>query len=147
MDSELDRLGEGLERLIRDYTQGAFSDTVIEEASNPKNMRRLAEPDAYGTVHGWCGDTMEIYLRLAGERIEIATFMTDGCGPTVACGSMLTKMVTKASTSEAERITPAQLIEALDGLPPENAHCAALAIRTLQVAIRSRVQPASGPTM
>jgi len=81
MNSKSDRIGEALEKLIREYTQSGYSDAVVEEASNPQNMRRLAEPDAYGIVHGWCGDTMEVYLRLAGEQIEEATFTTDGCGP------------------------------------------------------------------
>lgn len=135
MGEDFDRIAEALEKWIREYTQSAFSDTVVEEASNPRNMRRIANPDAYGIVHGWCGDTMEIYLRLAGERIEAATFMTDGCGPTIACGSMLTQMATNQSIGHARGITPTQLIEALDGLPQENAHCAELAIRTLQAAI------------
>jgi hypothetical protein len=32
---------------------------------------------------------MEIYLRLNGERIEEATLVTDECGASVACGSLL----------------------------------------------------------
>lgn len=97
--------------------------------------RRKAGPDAYGIVHGWCGDTMEIYLRLNGARIEEATFMTDGCGPSVACGSMLTTMVTGMSLEEAGEIRPEDLIAVLDGLPEESLHCAELAVSTLQEAI------------
>jgi len=140
MSSDFDRVGEELDRLIREVTQSAYSHVVVEEANSPRNMRRLAKPDAFGTIHGWCGDTMEIYLQLAGGRIETATFMTDGCGPTIACGSMLTKMVTQAPLAEASKITPELLIEALGGLPEENAHCAELAVRTLQEAIASCAQ-------
>lgn len=54
--------------------------TWIEQlmGSNPKNWRELAEPDAsYGIVHGWCGDTSEIHLRLTGEKIKEVGLMTD----------------------------------------------------------------------
>jgi nitrogen fixation NifU-like protein len=108
---------------------------VQEEAHNPKNLGRMAGPDAYGIVHGWCGDTMEVYLRLNGARIGEATFMTDGCGPSVACGSMLTTMVTGMSLEEAGEIRPEDLIAVLDGLPEESLHCAELAVSTLQEAI------------
>ena len=78
---------------------------------------------------------MEIYLRLAGETIAEASFMTDGCGPTLACGSRLTSMVRGMSLEEASSIRPEKLIAALDGLPEESEHCATLAVSTLQNAI------------
>ncbi len=146
MTSDFNHVGEELDRLIRRVTQSEYSETVIEQANSPHNMRRLEKPDAFGTIHGWCGDTMEIYLQLTGGRIEIATFMTDGCGPTIACGSMLTKMVTGKTLDDVRRIMPEDLITALEGLPPENAHCAELAIRTLQDAIDNHMRPADSLT-
>ena len=95
----------------------------------------MSAPDAVGIVQGWCGDTMEIYLRMNSSRIREATFMTDGCGPTVACGSVLTTMARGMSLDEASEITPENLIAALDGLPEESVHCAELAVNTLQEAI------------
>ncbi len=64
--------------------------------------------------------------------------MTDGCGPTVACGSMLTKMVTGMPLEKAGKIAPKSLIAALDGLPEESIHCAELAVNTLREAIANR---------
>jgi nitrogen fixation NifU-like protein len=61
--------------------------------------------------------------------------MTDGCGPTVACGSMLTKMVTGKSLEDAAEILPEDLLKALGGLPEENIHCAELAVSTLHDAL------------
>ena len=124
-----------LQREITEQEQAIYSARVIEETRNPKNVGRMVEPDVRGLVHGWCGDTMEIYLRLNGERIEKATFMTDGCGPSVACGSMFTKMVTGMSLEKASELLPENLLDALDGLPEESAHCADLAVSTLQNAL------------
>jgi nitrogen fixation NifU-like protein len=78
---------------------------------------------------------MEIYLRLDKERISDVTFMTDGCGPSIACGSMLTIMVQGISLEKAGTIEPEDLLAALGGLPEESAHCAKLAVDTLCEAI------------
>jgi nitrogen fixation NifU-like protein len=132
---DFDRLVTELAQEIAKQERELYSSVVIHEARYPSNLGRIVEPDGHGIVHGWCGDTMEIYLRLDDEKIEQATFMTDGCGPTVACGSMLTKMVTGKLLMEAIEIMPEDLIEALDGLPEENQHCAELAVITFQNAL------------
>ena len=56
----------------------------------------------------------------------------------MACGNMLSRMVEGLSLEEAGRIRPEDLIVALDGLPEESEHCAALAVSTLREAIASR---------
>jgi nitrogen fixation NifU-like protein len=95
-----------LQREIIEQERALYSDKVIGEAHNPRNLGRMSESDAHGLVRGWCGDTMEIYLRLDGDKIQVATFMTDGCGATLARGSMITTMVKRMSLKEASRIGP-----------------------------------------
>jgi len=133
--SDFDRMVEELQQQIIEQARAVYSDKVVEEFYNPRNLGRMPEPDARGIVHGWCGDTMEIYLRLNGKRIQEATFMTDGCGPSVACGSMLTRLMQGMSLEEVGQIKPEDLLAALDGLPEESVHCAELAVSTLQEAI------------
>jgi len=115
----------------------SYSAKVIAESSNPSNMDRMPDPDAYGIIHGCCGDTMEIYLRLNGDRIEEATFMTDGRESAIACASVLTKTVQGLSLGEAAKIKPEDLVSALDGLPAAKVHCARLTVNTLRQAIDS----------
>jgi nitrogen fixation NifU-like protein len=135
MATDFDRAMEELQQQVIEQARALYSAKVVEEFYNPKNLGRMREPDTHGLVHGWCGDTMEIYLRLDSERIKEAAFVTDGCGPTVACGSKLTTMIEGMSVAEASEIRPKDLLEALDGLPEENAHCAELAVSTLQNAL------------
>jgi nitrogen fixation NifU-like protein len=134
-ESAFDRMVEEIQRQIIEDERATYSQKVIEGYYSPKNLGRMSAPDAVGIVQGWCGDTMQIYLRMNSSRIEEATFMTDGCGPTVACGSVLTTMARGMSLDEASEITPENLIAALDGLPEESVHCAELAVSTLQEAI------------
>ena len=145
-ETNFDRMVAELQQQIIEQERALYSAKVIEEAHNASNLGRMAEPDAYGIVRGWCGDTMEVYLRLNGARIEEATFMTDGCGPSVACGNMLTTMARGMSLEEAGEITPENLIAALDGLPEESVHCAELAVGTLRHALERYLggQPRGG---
>ena len=113
----------------------SYSARLIAESSNPSNMGRMPDPDAYGIIHGCCGDTMEIYLRLNGDRIEEATFTTDGRESAIACASVLTKTVRGLSLGEAGKIRPEDLVAALDGLPAAKVHCAKLTLNTLRQAV------------
>jgi nitrogen fixation NifU-like protein len=115
-----------------------YSETVLREASNPKNVGLIPDADLHGIVHGWCGDTMEITVCLNGGTIKEAAFITDGCGATLACGSVLTQMLIGMTLAEAEWILPDDLIKALDGLPEESMHCAGLAVSTLHNALFNR---------
>ena len=130
-----DRVVADLQREIEEKERALYSARVLEQARIPKNLGRMEAPDGHAIITGWCGDTMEICLQLNGNTIQEATFLTDGCGPSVACGSMLTTLVQGMALNAANRIDPADLILALDGLPEESAHCAELAVNTLRQAV------------
>lgn len=133
--TDYDRMLDELQQEIIEREEALYSDVLLREAGNPQNMGRMLDADFHGIVHGWCGDTMEIFIRLDDTTIEEATFITDGCGATLACGSMLTRMVTGMTLEEAEWVLPEDLIKALGGLPEESMHCAGLAISALQNAL------------
>jgi NifU-like protein involved in Fe-S cluster formation len=65
----------------------------------------------------------------------VAKYHTVGCGPTIASGSMLTEMIAGRSVAECRELTVENLIEALDGMPPDKLHCPALAIGALRDAL------------
>ena len=120
-----------------------FSAKTLQFIEKKENLGRLDDADASGTVHGWCGDTMQIDLKVSDETIQEARFVTDGCGATIACGSLITIMARERTLSEALKITPDELINALDGLPQDHTHCAELAVITLREAI-NRMEAAQG---
>jgi nitrogen fixation NifU-like protein len=133
--NELDRWLAALQAALFERQQPLSSAKVLAEAHQPQNMGIMDEADGYGLVFGSCGDTMEFFVRLNGERIEQVSFMTDGCGPTVACGSRVARMAQGKSLAEAAALEATEVILALDGLPPEHVHCATLAVNTLHVAL------------
>jgi len=137
MASDLDRFVDWIEQKMDEEAREVFSDKVIAECFDPRNMERLTSCDAKAVFQGPCGDTMEFYLLLDGETISHASFMTDGCGATVACGSMLTKMVKGLPLKDAAAIEADRLRDVLDGLPADHDHCADLAVLTLRKAIEN----------
>ncbi|TEB11264.1 iron-sulfur cluster assembly scaffold protein [Pelotomaculum propionicicum] len=115
---------------------GNYSETVIDHARNPRNVGNIPNCDGFGQCSGECGDTIGIWLSVKNERITRATFWTDGCGATIACGSMITELVTGRPVAEAKKINRDTLLHALGGLPEDHVHCAALAADTLAEALQ-----------
>ena len=125
---------------IIELRPAAFSAKAIQHGRQPTNVGRMERSDVHASRVGWCGEVMEMYLRLDGDRIAEATFWADGCISTMACGDMLTTMVRGMSCEDAAQITPEELIAALDGLPYKSHHCAELSVETLREAIASRLE-------
>jgi nitrogen fixation NifU-like protein len=134
MRSEKDVFDE-LEGIILEEAAKTYSPQVIEHFREPKNYGALENPDAYTFMSGMCGDTIGIFIGIEADKICRVGFVTDGCGPTIACASALTCMTDGLSVEEAARITGRELIEYLGGLPVEHTHCADLAVNTLRGAL------------
>jgi len=132
---KLDKFARDLQEAILKDEKKKYSEKVVQLWLNPENVRRMTDPDGAALMKGVCGDTVEIYLSIRNNKIYDASFFTDGCGPTVACGSLVTELVKGKSIEDALKLSPASIIDALDGLPEENIHCAILAINTLHKAI------------
>ena len=132
MTSDFDELEELVMADMREH----YSEKVIEHFLNPRNVGEIQNADGFGKVIGSCGDTMEIYLKIKDDRLINASFLTDGCGASIACGSMVTEMAKGKSILEAQKITQQDVLNALGSLPEESIHCALLVANTLKEAIR-----------
>lgn len=136
MTSEIDNFVQKLQGEISEEEKETFSEVVIDRYMTPRNLGGLEEADGYARITGICGDTMEIFLRIKDERIFACRFFTDGCGPTIACGSIVTELATGKSIIEAKGISQETVLKACGGLPESHTHCALLASYTLNEAIK-----------
>ncbi len=132
MASEFDELQE----LIKAEMRKIYSETAIDHSMNPRNVGNIDNADGLAKVTGSCGDTMEIWLKVNNNTIANATFMTDGCGTSIAAGSMVTELAKGKSVGEVWKIRPQDVLNALGGLPKESEHCALLAANTLKEALK-----------
>ncbi|MBE0431228.1 MAG: iron-sulfur cluster assembly scaffold protein, partial [Dehalococcoidia bacterium] len=83
---------DDLQKLILADARNIYTELVVDHAMAPRNLGALPDADGFGSVLGPCGDTMEIWLKIEDDVIAAASFMTDGCGPSIASGSMVTEM-------------------------------------------------------
>ncbi|RJO62104.1 Fe-S cluster assembly scaffold protein NifU [candidate division WS5 bacterium] len=123
-----------------------YSKEVMDHFMNPRNVGEIKDASGVGEKgNPTCGDIMKMYIKVnqrskgknqKEEYIEDIKFQTFGCGAAVATSSMITEMVKGKMLDEAERITNAQVAEALGGLPPIKMHCSNLAANALQDAIK-----------
>jgi len=130
---------EQFQELITADMRKIYSETTIDHSMNPRNVGNLDDADGFARVTGPCGDTMEIWLKVMDGIIVQATFYTDGCGTTIASGSMVTEIAKGKSITEAQKISQQNVLDALGGLAEESQHCALLAANTLKEAIRDYV--------
>ena len=136
---DLENFAKALQEQIMEQARKEYSEPVIDRWINPRHQGTLEQPDGYGKVTGSCGDTIEIWLKVKNGAIVNATFMTDGCGTSIASGSMVTELARGKSISEARSISQQDVLGALGGLPEESEHCALLAANTLKEAMRDYI--------
>lgn len=115
-----------------------YSDKLLEEFRNPSNVGTLEDPDGFASLTSEaCGDSMNLYLRIEGNRILDVRFQTFGCAAAIASSSMLTRMVKGKTLEEAGRITEDDVVRALDGMPEPKVHCSLLAVDALKGALEA----------
>jgi len=110
------------------------SHIVLDHAYNPRHIGPLEAADGHARITGPCGDTMEFWLTVRNGLVEKIAFTTDGCGSSLACGSMATCLARGRPLAEASAVTQADILRALGGLPEGTEHCALLASNVLRAA-------------
>lgn len=127
-------------QLVRAEMLKVYSEKTVEHAMNPRNIGPMIDADEQARVTGPCGDTMEIFIKVKGKRVVDATFFTDGCGTTLACGSITTELVKGKSLTEVQKIDSKYILKALGGLPESAVHCSVLAANTLSAAFENYIK-------
>src|SRR5436305_11102492 len=115
----------------------AYSQQVLDHFERPRNVGELSGADAEVRVENpVCGDIMNLWVKLAGGRIEEVKYRTRGCVASIAAGSCLTEMIKNKSLTEARSIKREQLVEALGGLPNASSHASYLAMDALAAVLK-----------
>ncbi len=115
---------------------GKYSETMMDHVLSPRNGGVMEYPDLTGHAGApGRGAFLILFLRLENGRIAGAKYHTVGCGPTIACGSVLSELVVGRTIEDCRELTAEDLIAALDGVPPDKLHCPAMAIAALRDAL------------
>ena len=114
-----------------------YSQQVLDHFQNPRNAGELADADVTVQLENpACGDILKLWLKVKDGQITEARFKAKGCVPAMACGSLLTEIITGKTLAEARQIKREQLVQAIGGLPKESSHAAHLAMDVLAAALK-----------
>jgi nitrogen fixation NifU-like protein len=116
-----------------------FSERTLDYGMNPAHYGDMDLPDSHARITGPCGDTIDIYLLIQEGKIHEAKFMTDGCLYSIAACNAASHLATGKTLHQCLSIDQRAIIEHLNGLPDEHAHCALLAATTLNKAVNDHV--------
>lgn len=132
-----DKFVEQLQKELIEKELLDYNETIVKLFHNPQNWGKLPENEisVVQSYKGPCGDTMQYFLKIENNVIKKASFITDGCGASVATASKTTTLITDKSINYAEKLTADDIDKALDGLPEDHKHCAELSARTLKKAL------------
>ncbi|HOK81301.1 MAG TPA: Fe-S cluster assembly scaffold protein NifU [Clostridia bacterium] len=115
-----------------------YNEKVLEIFANPRNVGEIENADGVGTVgNASCGDIMKVYLKIENDVIVDAKFKTFGCAAAIASFSVATEMIKGKTIEEALKIRNADVVEQLEGLPPQKIHCSVLAEEAIAAAIEN----------
>lgn len=137
MGNKLDSFLDMLQQDIFMEARTMYGPKGYERWKNPKFQTMVDRVDTQAKLTGSCGDTMEIFLTMEGERIVNASYRTDGCASSIICGSFAAEMIQGKLAEEVLDMTGDTVLQTIGKFPEEETHCAHLAITTVKEAIHT----------
>ncbi|MGA8709431.1 MAG: SUF system NifU family Fe-S cluster assembly protein [Steroidobacteraceae bacterium] len=139
-----------------------YRQVILDHNRSPRNFGRLQPADAAATGRNpLCGDTLDLTLRIEGDRLADIRFEGQGCAISMASASLMSEAVKGRPRAEIDRLfeqvhgvitgrtaaAPEELgkLAALGGVAefPARVKCASLCWHTLQAAFAHRQAPVS----
>jgi NifU-like protein involved in Fe-S cluster formation len=106
----------------------------------------LKDADATARVTGNCGDTMELALRFAADKVRQTRHWTDGCSVSNQCIEAVAMLAAGKTPGELKKINMMHIMEITGQLPDTHLHCAQLAETTLQLAVKEYMKSLGSQT-
>ena len=136
MTDQLDNFVNEMQTQIDTDALKTYGQAAFDRWKSPRCMYEMQNPDGHGRVSGECGDTIQIFLKFNNSgRVNEASFITDGCGPSGICSSFTVETAMGKSPDNLIDITGDTILELAGGLPEDDRHCAFLSAAALQAAL------------
>jgi len=120
---------------LKETYRQKYSEVAADHMVFPRNAGELSEHSSFGIINDDYNQTMAIWLKIENDTVTAASYTCDDCITCTACGSMATELARGKTTADVLALTADDVIDALQGLPEEDRHCAELAVNTLKAAV------------
>ncbi len=82
-----------------------YQEVILDHNKNPRNFRAIEDYDKYADGDNpLCGDKLQVFLKMDGERVEDVSFIGSGCAISKASASMMTQAVKGKTKNETEKM-------------------------------------------
>jgi nitrogen fixation NifU-like protein len=132
-----------------------YDEVILDLIKNARNYREVADADRRAEGYNpLCGDSFQVFLKIASGRIADAAFQCECCGISMASASVMTELVRDKTLEEAAAMvqsfrelvrtsgdaegldTGRQAVMSVVRASPARSNCALLGWLTLEAAIR-----------
>ncbi|WP_027367479.1 iron-sulfur cluster assembly scaffold protein [Desulfocurvibacter africanus] len=137
MEHDLELLALDIQEKINAEAQAKYGKAGFERWLKSERLGRMEDASCCGKLKGSCGDTIEVYLKIEGERIVEASGWSDGCGSSQICAGLAAELALGSTLDQAAAVEADTILERLPGFPADESHCAKLATGALHEAIHA----------
>jgi nitrogen fixation NifU-like protein len=82
-----------------------YQQVILDHNKSPRNFKKLETANHHAEGYNpLCGDRIDVYVKLEGDKIEDISFTGSGCAISKASASLMSTMVKGKTIEEAEKI-------------------------------------------
>ena len=82
-----------------------YQQTILDHCKQPRNFHEMTAPSCFAAGRNpLCGDQLQLFLKVDGDRIGDASFIGSGCCISKASASLLTESVKGKTRDEARQL-------------------------------------------
>ena len=92
MSVDMDQLIQKIQNQMLVEARKTYGENFFQRWQTPLYRGRLEETDVSAQLKGQCGDTIVLFLKFEEGVVKKASFETDGCAPSIVCGSVAAEL-------------------------------------------------------
>ena len=90
---------------MSDNLRELYQEVILDHNKKPRNFRKLDDANRHSVgFNPLCGDKLDLYLKMNGDKIEEVGFLGSGCAISKSSASVMTTAVKGKTKQEAEKL-------------------------------------------
>ena len=117
-----------------------YHEMIIDYSRNPINYGKIEDHDVtFHDSNPLCGDSIDIDMKIDGDKVSDIKFHGKGCAICMACSSVLTEIAKGKNITDVRNISKTDVLGelGLENLQAVRIKCALLSLKVLKSALYS----------
>ncbi|MDH3277642.1 MAG: iron-sulfur cluster assembly scaffold protein [Nitrosopumilus sp.] len=117
-----------------------YHEMIIDYSRNPINYGKIEDHDVtFHDSNPLCGDSIDIDMKIDGDKVSDIKFHGKGCAICMACSSVLTEIAKGKNIKDVRNISKTDVLGelGLENLQAVRIKCALLSLKVLKSALYS----------